>query len=389
MQGEVARPRFARGQAVSWHREPGKPAEQALVVEDIPSGRAYGQIAFVAGTSVHGTRVPVNALEGRSPGPYDVVLRAHLANLMDERAASIGPFSPMRRAAHETRKRRRQQSGKRPAQHKARGRREGNASPFSTSFRHPHLKGEGSEFHLEQVESFKDLERAVVSELSGRGLLLRAQRRHDGIHLREEDSTGALIADRPRVGIVKPDRAEIEDGGPTIHGNFSASGGKHWDELRRRLRGPDVETEFPTYASKRELSDAIGASAAIAISRTRDFGHSVVVRQADRSVRFEPIPDDGVAQVAFRFERGDEFLEGALRLKALHDPLAIAVFDRSEDPSVVLRAWLFALCAYAELTCVPSRDPSNNRHRERKGTAGHASPVVDPQLEPGSSRTES
>lgn len=115
MQGEVARPRFARGQAVSWHREPGKPAEQAVVAEDIPSGRGYGQIAFVAATSVHSTRVPVNALEGRSPGPYDVVLRTHLANLKDVRTASIGHSSPMRPAAHERPKRRRPQSGKRPA----------------------------------------------------------------------------------------------------------------------------------------------------------------------------------------------------------------------------------------------------------------------------------
>jgi hypothetical protein len=69
--------RFSRGQAVSWHR--GRdPAEQVVVVDDVPMTARYARIVYVTISAVRIERVRVAELQKRSVGPYDLGLRHYI-----------------------------------------------------------------------------------------------------------------------------------------------------------------------------------------------------------------------------------------------------------------------------------------------------------------------
>jgi hypothetical protein len=206
------------------------------------------------------------------------------------------------------------------------------------------------------------LERAVVAELADHGFQLKAFRTHDGIRLRDETAPVALI---------KASRASIGEDATAIQGNFLAPGGSHWDDLRRRLWRTSVSevlTHLPASGSEGDRNMALDASVQIRNERSREFGHTVVLRRGEASVRFEPIPEHGTVQVPLEFRAGDSYLVGGLRLKAPQDPLALAIFDRSPCEEVIVRGWLFALLGYAELTCVPgeatAEEPAVAQHTE-------------------------
>ncbi len=232
-------------------------------------------------------------------------------------------------------------------------------------------------------EQFLDqLEEAVVAQLAGHGFQLKAYRTHEGVRLRDASRAVALI---------NATRAVVGDDAAPILGNFLAPRGEHWDELRRRLwqrSVSEVLTELPASASETERARAVAASLQIRKERSREFGHTVILRRGEISVRFEPIPEHGIVQVPFEFRDGGEYLSGALRLKAPQDPLALFVFDRSSAQDVIGRAWLLALLGYAELTCAPveasdkrpGRGPGDDAQRRgSKASGGSPRPPRMPQ----------
>ena len=207
----------------------------------------------------------------------------------------------------------------------------------------------------------EDLERAVTAGLALDGFKLTTFRARDGVRLRDGQTS---------VALVKATRATLGGDAAPIQGNFLASEGAHWDALRRGLWRTSVSqvlTHLPGLASDVDRTRALNASAQIRTERSREFGHTVILRRGKTSVRFDPIPEHGTVQVPFEFRAGDAYLIGALRLRAPQDPLALAVFDRSANESVIVHAWLFALLGYAELTCVPVEAAAAKLPTEERG----------------------
>ena len=201
----------------------------------------------------------------------------------------------------------------------------------------------------------------AVEQLAGRGFELRATQGRYGVRLHQ---TGGHA-----IAVISATRATF-DVHKSVHGNFLLEG-EHWATVRARLpqpivkrspsparselpRGRRVLTELPAAASEVQRAAALAASARIRHERTLDFGQAVVLRLPDRSLRFLPISEHAQAvEVRFIYDHRGETLSGALRLRSIHDPLALAVTWDVPSEQLVAAAWVTALLGYAELTCVP------------------------------------
>jgi hypothetical protein len=208
---------------------------------------------------------------------------------------------------------------------------------------------------------------AVVGHLAGRNIPLKAVK---GTH-------GVVLLSRVRKeAIVRPTHATLAVGKP-IQGNFLADGA-HWNALRRRLpkasvtrsasRAPSgtppatrVLTRFPhpVPVEVEELADF--ASTLIRDDRTVTFGHVVEMRTEAETIRFMPVTNArGPVEAPFSYEAPPGALQGALRLRSPENPMALALDDLRGDLSVE-QAWVTALVAFADLTCVPQEDRASRR----------------------------
>ena len=210
---------------------------------------------------------------------------------------------------------------------------------------------------------------SAVRELGGHGLPYRALGRDGAVRL--YDSHHA-------VAVIRVTTATVSGHGRTVRGNFLVPG-DHWDILRLWLGSSNatrkagtgarppatppavpaparVITRFPDSTPPELRLSAIKASQLLRHERTVEFGHTVLLRFAGGSLRFWPIPDTGAARVPFVYERDGDKMEGALRLKAPNDPMAVEV-EGDPAPDLLAQGWGEALIGYSELTCVAGPEP--------------------------------
>jgi hypothetical protein len=203
----------------------------------------------------------------------------------------------------------------------------------------------------------------TMTELGGQGLPLRALTRNGTVRLYTHERV---------VAVIHASRAAVVGHTRRARGNFLV-GGEHWDTVRSWLaaarleprpaapaphrepiavvKPPRLRGDFPSGVSKMLRRRAVAASVRLRNDRNVEFGHVVVLLCGKETVRFSPIPDSGPPRVPFIYERGDERLEGAIRLRARNDPMAVeAPVDVDEE--LLAAAWARALMGYAELTCV-------------------------------------
>jgi hypothetical protein len=74
----------------------------------------------------------------------------------------------------------------------------------------------------------------------------------------------------------------------------------------RRASVGAVITNLPSSASDHQRSVTLEASRLIRTERSREFGHTVVLRQHSSSVRFEPVPEHRIVRVPFEFQHGPQ-----------------------------------------------------------------------------------
>jgi hypothetical protein len=200
---------------------------------------------------------------------------------------------------------------------------------------------------LVAVRFIETLEQSVVAELAEAKQAFTVTRVRHGIRLADEAGD---------AGMIWGTHALIGDDPMPVRGNFLIGGGDYWETLRTRLRRRSVNelcATFPESASDTAREEAVEASRRIRSDRYRDYHEPVRLNEegGDASIRLDPVPDREPAQVPFEFTREDSFLRGAIRLNAPNDPLALDIFDRSADESVIAAAWVFALLGYRDLTC--------------------------------------
>jgi hypothetical protein len=189
------------------------------------------------------------------------------------------------------------------------------------------------------------------------GITLHDQRFHLEVRRRDEV-----------VAIVTASRASL----PTGHryaGDFRSTG-PQWQPLahalrRRSARKSGAATAIVASPAPAEpalllttlpddLPAALAAAAQQAGRRLREerslvFEHAVLLETRDAKIRFAPltVPPARLA-VPFTFARGRTTVEGRLRL----DVPPAAWFPPGTDREAAIDAWVFALIAYADLTCV-------------------------------------
>ena len=227
------------------------------------------------------------------------------------------------------------------------------------------------------------------------GLDLSARRSQSGIVLHRYGTNLVLITASHAAFRFKSQ--------PPIPGPFHREGA-HWDKLRSRLieqkrksegaRVPGGEahdpvrrllTELPADTPTELRQDAEGCSERIRNERTLAFGHPVVIEHAGTRVTFSPsIYADALVSVPFVFRPADGHeVNGALRITSVNNPLPITVEGPVAESDAV-RAWLYVLAAFADLTCVvTASEPSHAPIERRPSTSGsHASRNGAPRSAP-------
>jgi hypothetical protein len=176
-----------------------------------------------------------------------------------------------------------------------------------------------------------------------------------------------------QVAVIKLDHAAVHGGlSPTIVGNFLISDGLHWDTLRVRLGGASLATvleHFPASASAGDRGRAELASERIQNERSSGWDLKVLIRgdESGDKIVFSPISvRDTTVEVPFQFTSADgDTVRGALRLSTPTGLLEMAVIRRPDD-GLLTRAWVFALGAFAGLTCAQDRVPRDSRSVRRR-----------------------
>jgi hypothetical protein len=123
-----------------------------------------------------------------------------------------------------------------------------------------------------------------------------------------------------------------------------------------------VMASLPASIGPGAAAAALAASERIRTQRTLAFGHGVVLRSGEDRIRFEPITSEGGrVEAPFSWSpAGAAPFHAALRLRTPDDPLAIAFRDGVSESELAF-AWIVALAAFAELTCVDIIEPSRPR----------------------------
>jgi hypothetical protein len=191
-----------------------------------------------------------------------------------------------------------------------------------------------------------------------------------------------ILQSGKQAALIKPTHAALRDGRePLINGNFLMGDGLHWDELRRRLGGPSLLallSELPTSASADDTSSAALASRRIRNERSSGWDLDVLIRgdQSGDKIIFNPVSAKGTVEAAFQFTtaRGD-VLRGALRLTTPEGILQIAIIRRPAD-ELLTRAWIFALRAFADLTCGRERVAAESRGLRSRRDPDGAKPRI-------------
>lgn len=206
-----------------------------------------------------------------------------------------------------------------------------------------------------------DLLASVVRHLDASGLGLRATKGKRGVVLHRDSAPLALVcATSASFRRAKPINADFLHSGP------------HWLELRQKLAMLVQRADAPREATERAhaaeqirvltslpasidpslSAAATEASQRIRIERTLAFGHPVVLVTNSLKVRFEPVTSiRGPMEVPVSFHSiAGDTVDVWLRLRTAGDPLAVTFVDGA-DEQLVVRAWLFALIGFAELTC--------------------------------------
>lgn len=194
-----------------------------------------------------------------------------------------------------------------------------------------------------------------------------------------------ILQSSKQAALIKVSHASLRDGTePLIPGNYLVGDGLHWDELRRELGGPSlaaVLSDLPDSASADDRSSAASASRRIRNERSSGWDLDVLIRgdQTGDKVIFSPVSARGTIEVPFQFStiRGDT-VRGALRLTTPEGILAIAIIRRPDNDELLTRAWVFALRAFADLTCAP--EPASADARETR---------LQPKLTDSEARTSS
>jgi hypothetical protein len=193
-----------------------------------------------------------------------------------------------------------------------------------------------------------------------------------------------------RAALIKASHAALGDGQePRITGNFLIGDGLHWDELRRRLGGPSLVTvlaELPTSASVDDTTSAAFASARIRNERSSGWDLEVLIRgdQSGDKIVFSPISRSQTVEAQFQFTTAHgDIVRGALRLTTPDGILEIAMIHRPDD-ELLTRAWIFALRAFADLTCGRERaaveSPRTRSRRERDNPKPRSLSDGEPEL---------
>ena len=189
-----------------------------------------------------------------------------------------------------------------------------------------------------------------------------------------------ILQNAKQAALIKASHATLRGGQePPITGNFLISDGLHWDELRQRLGGPSlvaVLRELPTSASSDDRSRAELASARIRNERSSSWDLEVLIRgdQSNDEIVFSPISVREMIEAPFRFTntRGD-VVRGALRLTTPVGILEIVMIHQPDD-ELLTRAWLFALRAFADLTCGRERIAVESRRTRSRGELDSGQP---------------
>ena len=233
---------------------------------------------------------------------------------------------------------------------------------------------------------------SVTKNLDASGLNLRASKGARGIVLHRHSVPVALVC---------ATHASFR-GATRFEADFLVAG-EHWGRLRNTLvelharaerRAAEIAshaeepkrvlTQFPESVPAKGADTACKASRRIRTERSLSFGHTVIVRGPSYDLGFDPVSNrSGPVELPFFFQpRGAEQARAALRLRTPNDPLAV-VFPESVREPEAIRAWLIALVAFSELTCVEPSVQSEPLERGRTHRRSHPSENPRPPRQPG------
>ncbi|MGO9753822.1 MAG: hypothetical protein ACLP22_20400 [Solirubrobacteraceae bacterium] len=218
---------------------------------------------------------------------------------------------------------------------------------------------------------------SLKANFDATGLDLSARRSPSGIVLHRYGTNLVLITASHAAFRFKSQ--------PPIPGPFHREG-VHWDKLRSRLieqkrksesarlLGAEAQdpvrrllTELPEDTPAELRQNAAACSERIRNERTLAFGHPVVIEHAGTRVTFSPtVYADASVSVPFVFRPTDDHeVAGALRITSLNNPLPITVEGPVAESDAV-RAWLYVLAAFADLTCMVTASESSHTPREQR-----------------------
>jgi hypothetical protein len=252
-------------------------------------------------------------------------------------------------------------------------------------------------------------------------LIERAQTAVDGLpHVTVQESGGqiAVYAEDERVAALTRYRVQMPRSGRTFSGDLCASNSDGWRQLERGVRsattllaisrrggrgsqapsvpppaegnsqttrGPqddsaflappiDLRFDFPATLTSEARDRALTASSVLREKRSFAPAMPVEVSTEVGTLTFMPlIENQNPLELAFTFARGGAHFEGAIRLKAPNDPLALRVVSAEPD-SIIGDAWAAALIVYSELACA---EVSDHHEPDREPVVARARPPAD------------
>ena len=210
------------------------------------------------------------------------------------------------------------------------------------------------------------------------------------IEVREASEGIGFVHKGSAVAFMWDAKAATRDGTQRIHGDFLQSG-PHWAELRalllRLTTGQEQELQerialesLPQSLSDDKLAVALEASERIRSARWRAFACPVVVDCSSAQLRFDPIRAHAdTVEVPFQFRReGAASFDAAFRLDALDDhPLPLVLPEatyEATDEGELIRAWVIALAAFAELSCSKAEESRTQISTRQRNPRGAGSP---------------